>query len=122
MATQVETTTTNSTYGPTSEVASAPIQGYAGLPAFPDDVPTAPLLRLSLKSLLSHDPSEIQRFIAACEDLGFFYLDLSGVPSGQSILKDADKLFGVGEELFELPLEEKKKYDFMKENSYFGYK
>ena len=121
MATQVQTQTATS-HGPPPDVASAPVQEYEGLPPFPSDVPTAPLLRLSLASLLSQDPHEVQRFIAACEDLGFFYLDLSTDPSGKALLGDADKLFGVGEELFDLPVEEKLKYDFVKENSYFGYK
>jgi len=64
--------------------------------------------------------NEVNRFVRACEDLGFFYLDLSG--PGDSLLADADQLFKTGEELFDLPLEEKKKYDFMHKNSYFGYK
>ncbi len=94
--------------------------GTSHLPSFPDDVPTAPLLRLSLEKLQNNDPEEINRLIRACEDIGFFYLDLRG--PGNSILDDADKLFKIGEELYELPLEEKKKYDFMHQNSYFGYK
>jgi hypothetical protein len=77
---------------------------------FPDDVPTAPLLRLSLQKLIARDAEEVNRFTRACEDLGFFYLDLSG--PGDSLLDDANQLFGVAEELFDLPLEEKKRYDF----------
>lgn len=93
------------------------------LPPFPDDVPTAPLLQLSLHKLLQRDPSELQRFVRACEDLGFFYLDLSSDAGlGRSILSDADALFGVGEELLGLPLEEKQQYDFSGQKSYFGYK
>jgi len=87
---------------------------------FPDDIPIAPLLRLSFHKLLNRDPAEVDRCIRACEDLGFFYLDLRG--DGESLLRDADALFGVGEELLALPLEEKKKYDFSEQMSYFGYK
>lgn len=94
--------------------------GTSTAPAFPDDVPTAPLLRLSFAKLKDADPEEIQRLVRACEDLGFFYLDLRG--PGDEILADADKLFTVGEHLYDLPLEEKKQYDFMHKNSYFGYK
>lgn len=93
---------------------------FKDLPSFPTDVPTAPLLRLSLAKLLAKDPTEVERCVRACEDVGFFYLDLRG--AGDDILRDADELFGVNAELFELPLEEKKKYDFMHKNSYFGYK
>ena len=90
------------------------------IPAFPDDVPTAPLLRLSYAKLLERDPVEVSRFVRACEDLGFLYLDLSG--PGDRILAEAEKLFVLGRKLFELPLEEKRKYDFQKKLSYFGYK
>lgn len=89
-------------------------------PPFPEDVPTAPLLRISLDKLLQRDTIELERFVRACEDLGFFYLDLTG--PGDSLLAEADKLFGVGQELFDLPLEEKAKYDFSAQKSYFGYK
>lgn len=102
------------------EAFSAPRQEYHNAPAFPDDVPTAPLLRLSLAKLLERDATEQDRFVRACEDLGFFYLDLSG--PGDSILTDADQLFQVGEQLFDLPVEEKQEYDFSHKDSYFGYK
>lgn len=102
------------------EALTAPTQAFDNAPPFPDDVPTAPLLRLSLAKLLERDPEEVNRFIRACEDLGFFYLDLSG--PGEQLLADADRLFEVGAELFDLPLEEKKTYDFQHKKSYFGYK
>ncbi|KIV93744.1 hypothetical protein PV10_04937 [Exophiala mesophila] len=102
------------------EALSAPAQIFENAPPFPDDVPTAPLLRLSLAKLLDRDADEVNRFVRACEDLGFFYLDLSG--PGDSLLADADALFDVGARLYDLPLEEKKKYDFMHKKSYFGYK
>jgi isopenicillin N synthase-like dioxygenase len=102
------------------EAFTAPQQAYENAPPFPDDVLTAPLLRLSLAKLIERDNEEIHRFVRACEDLGFFYLDLSG--PGDSIIADASRLFEVGEQLFELPLDEKKKYDFQKKGSYFGYK
>lgn len=96
------------------------INGTSQLPPFPNDVPTAPLLTLSFDKLQKNDSQEIKRLVRACEDLGFFYLDLRG--PGDRILNDADKLFKIGEELYDLPLEEKQKYDFMHKNSYFGYK
>lgn len=90
------------------------------LPPFPTDVPTAPLLKLSLSKLQAHDPEEIARLTQACEDLGFFYLDLRG--TGDRVLEEASQLFDIAENLYDLPLEEKKKYDFMNKGSYFGYK
>lgn len=51
---------------------------FKGLPPFPREVPAAPLLRISLRRLLSGDSDEIERFWSACCQLGFFYLDLRG--------------------------------------------
>ena len=90
-------------------------------PPFPNDVLTAPLLQLSLEKLLQNDAQESIRFFQACKDLGFFYLDLRGTPVGGSLLDDANRLFDVGEQLFELDLEEKQKYDFSAQQSYYGY-
>ncbi|KAJ5402010.1 uncharacterized protein N7487_007906 [Penicillium crustosum] len=95
---------------------------FPGIPPFPNDVSTAPLLRLSSGKLLAGDPIEHKRLFQASTDIGFFYLDLSDSDQGSSLLGDADDLFQVGERLFELSLEEKKEYDFSGQNSYFGYK
>jgi isopenicillin N synthase-like dioxygenase len=99
-----------------------PSRNFPGIPPFPDDIPTAPLLRLSSGKLLAGDPAEYERLFQASKDLGFFYLDLSDTEQGSSLLNDADNLFQVGEGLFELSLEQKKQYDFSGQNSYFGYK
>lgn len=90
------------------------------LPPFPNDVPTAPLLTLSLSKLQQHDPEETARLTRACEDLGFFYLDLRG--TGDKVLEEASQLFDLAEDLYDLSLDEKLKYDFMHKGSYFGYK
>jgi isopenicillin N synthase-like dioxygenase len=84
---------------------------FPDLPPFPNDIPTTPLLRLSLAKLLKHEEGEYQRFCTACEEIGFFYLDLRELEDGQSILSDADQLFKLSEDLFALAIEEKKKYD-----------
>ncbi|KAJ5200107.1 Oxoglutarate/iron-dependent dioxygenase [Penicillium cf. griseofulvum] len=95
---------------------------FPGIPPFPDDVSTAPLLRLSSGKLLVGDHAEHERLFQASTDIGFFYLDLSDSKQGSSLLSDADNLFQVGERLFELSIEEKMQYDFSAQNSYFGYK
>ncbi|KAJ5541760.1 hypothetical protein N7494_006836 [Penicillium frequentans] len=95
---------------------------FPDLSPFPTEIPTAPLLRLSLGKLLAGDKSELDRLFEASVEIGFFYLDFQDSQLGSSLLQDVDKLFGVGKELFELSLEEKNKYDFSKQNSYFGYK
>jgi hypothetical protein len=101
---------------------NASSNNFPGIPPFPDDVPTAPLLRLSAGKLLAGDLVEYERLFQASKDIGFFYLDLSDTEEGSSLLGDADNLFQIGERLFELSLEEKKQYDFSGQNSYFGYK
>lgn len=95
---------------------------FPDLPPFPDNVPTAPLLRLSLAKLFAGDTAEYERLFQASVEIGFFYLDLQETGLGTSLLSDADNLFKVGEKLFELDLEEKNRYDFSGQNSYFGYK
>ncbi|KAE8413201.1 hypothetical protein BDV36DRAFT_304288 [Aspergillus pseudocaelatus] len=97
-------------------------ENFPGLPPFPDNIPTAPLTRLSLSKLLAHDESETDRLMRACCEIGFFYLDLQSTEPGTTLLNTADKLFQTGTELFKLPLAEKEKYDFSAQNSYHGYK
>ena len=105
---------------PTSSISSS----VGTAPPFPSTVPTALLLCISLSKLLAHDPTEEQRFWGACCDLGFFYLDLrnpddaeTGV-DGDGLLRDADALFEVAEDVFGLPVEEKTRYDFAEKGSY----
>ncbi|KAF2683913.1 Clavaminate synthase-like protein [Lentithecium fluviatile CBS 122367] len=102
---------------------------FPDLPRFSESVSTAPLLRISLSKLLNRDPEEEERCWNACCDLGFFYLDLRTLDQtaskdvdGTALLRDAAKLFEVMKGFFELPIEEKAKYDFADQGSYFGYK
>ncbi|KAJ0136207.1 Mannitol-1-phosphate 5-dehydrogenase [Fusarium oxysporum f. sp. albedinis] len=110
-----------------------------GVPPFPDDVPIAPLLCISLKKLLETDGAEEDRLWQACRDLGFFYIDLhtaqsvdpgSGVcqnshktqvVDGLALLSKAERLFELQKHVFKLPVEEKQRYDFKDIGSYFGY-
>ncbi|KAF3035683.1 hypothetical protein E8E12_005279 [Didymella heteroderae] len=98
-----------------------PSEAFADLPPFPDNVPTAPLLRISLSKLLASDADEQQRCWRACQELGFFYLDLRG-NDGEMLLGDADNLFALMKTFYDLPVSEKVKYDFKRKGSYFGYK
>lgn len=102
---------------------------FTDLPPFPTDVPTAPLLRISLQKLLSNDPEEVSKVWKASRELGFFYLDLRDAVSpahpsinGPSLLRDIDALFSLGADIFALPPAEKQKYDLAPRGSYFGYK
>ena len=96
------------------------------LPSFPNNVPTAPLLRISLVKLIAGDAEEEERCWKACQELGFFYLDLGGshddVQFSDGLLASVDHLFEVMKQFYELPVEEKVLYDFKEKGSYFGYK
>lgn len=118
--------TTSTNVAPPTRDDDAALE-FDDLPPFPSDVPTAPLLRISLSKLARGDEQEVDRLWKACYELGFFYLDLrdsrngSGI-NGDQLLRDANSLFAVGEEIFALPVSEKVKYDFKDRGSYFGYK
>jgi isopenicillin N synthase-like dioxygenase len=84
---------------------------------FPDDVSTAPLLRLSSAKLLARHGSKVEHFHHACEEISFFYLDLRG--EGDSFLNIADSRFRFRQSLFSLPLEEKQRYDFSRIRAVF---
>jgi len=90
--------------------------------SFPDNVPTAPLVTISLPRLLSSDHEEQSKLYEASKGLGFFYLDMRGSKVGEAIRSDANTLFGVAEDFFNLPLEDKKQFDFAAQGSYYGYK
>jgi isopenicillin N synthase-like dioxygenase len=112
---------------PHSDHSSSPVrETFSDLPTFSNNVPTAPLLRISLEKLLHHDQEEQERCWKACCDLGFFYLDLrtsSGqFIDGDALLQDAERLFEVMKGFFDLDVQEKVKYDFKDQGSYFGYK
>jgi isopenicillin N synthase-like dioxygenase len=92
-------------------------------PPFPEGVPVAPLVTISLKSLLEGPSNpEHERLFEASKNLGFFYLDMRDAPVGEDLLSEADTLFDLSKEFFDMPLEEKNKYDFVKQRIYFGYK
>ncbi|EDU41318.1 PcbC Isopenicillin N synthase [Pyrenophora tritici-repentis] len=112
---------------------------FRGLPPFPDNVPTAPLLRISLQKLLQHDEEEQNRCWKACCELGFFYLDVRNANTpprstngdeneseqaidGDALLQDVDNLFSVMKEFCSLDVQEKTRYDFKAQGTYFGYK
>ncbi|OCK85601.1 Clavaminate synthase-like protein [Lepidopterella palustris CBS 459.81] len=125
-------------------------EAFSDIPPFPIDIPTAPLLRISLRKLLEGDKEEEERCWRACCIVGFFYIDLrsgkaikhkgaveeankvdvkwedgvgdGGQADGESLLKHANELFEVMKEFFNLEVTEKQKYDFLEQGSYFGYK
>ena len=78
-------------------------------PPFPNspEFKTVDLQTISLKKLLSEDATEQDRVFEACKTRGFFYLELGDCDSGETILKGADDICGMAEEVFKLPMEVK---------------
>ena len=122
-----------SNFAPAETMARSPIGleedlSFPNIPPFPD-IPTAPLLRISLRKLLDGDQAEEQRLWEACVALGFFYLDLrtgasdsqhSTFIDGDTLLKNAAEIFTVAETLFDLAKDEKLKYDAAARGSYYA--
>jgi len=92
------------------------------LPPFPTNVPTAPLVTISLRKLENYDQDEHARLFEAAKAIGFFYLDMRSSPTGESLLHQADNMFTLMDDFFDLPLGEKQKYDFAAQKKYYGYK
>lgn len=97
------------------------LEAFPTLPPFPTDIPTAPLLRLSL-SELGKSESESTSLFTASKDLGFFYLDLRGDQLGDTLLEESGRLFEVSKALFEEGPDELEKFDYSEQGSYYGYK
>ncbi|KAF2679915.1 Clavaminate synthase-like protein [Lentithecium fluviatile CBS 122367] len=99
-----------------------PFQSSDLFSSFPNDVPKAPLVTISLHKLVTNDDEEKNRLFEASKLLGFFYLDMGGCEDGETLLRGSDEMFDLMERFYDLPLEEKRKYDFAAQGSYFGYK
>ncbi|KAM3075715.1 hypothetical protein ACMFMG_007846 [Clarireedia jacksonii] len=69
--------------------------------AFPNDVPTIPLARISIAKLLSGDEEEAKTLFHVCSNEGFFYLDLNTEPKGQNFSNKAQKLHHVAKDVFQ---------------------
>jgi isopenicillin N synthase-like dioxygenase len=107
----------------TSTVLNPCSSSGSALPPFPDDIPVAPLVTISLRELeKSISTAEHEHLFSAAKSLGFFYLDLQGTTEGEKLLKQADALFDLMNDFFSLPVEEKTKFDFAAKKIYFGYK
>ncbi|KAI9711800.1 MAG: hypothetical protein M1820_001945 [Bogoriella megaspora] len=94
------------------------------MPPYPDDLsPEAPLVRISLSSLLSKDPSTEAALFSACQSHGFFYLDLTTDPVGQTFLENSSQLQSLAHDAFHsIPQETKNSISFANTRSMFGYK
>ncbi|KAI0763141.1 Clavaminate synthase-like protein [Irpex lacteus] len=74
-------------------------------PAFPNSVPTHPLLVIDYELIKAKDEQEIRRLWDAATMLGFWYLKNHGTSD------EAERMFEIGASTMEIPLEEKMKYE-----------
>ena len=91
-------------------------------PPFPTDIPTAPLVSISLAKLESGNSEEESAFWDAARNLGFFYLDMTGSPLGEMVVGNAERLKGVMDQFMALPLDEKNRYLVNENEKFFGYR
>lgn len=83
---------------------------FEDVPPFPEDVATMPMHVISLADLRSGTQGTAQKVLAACQELGFFLLDLRGDGLGEGMMAEIDQLFGVGKHIMNLPDEVKQEY------------
>ncbi|KAI1452443.1 putative oxidoreductase [Annulohypoxylon moriforme] len=100
-----------------------PTQAYFDqYPAFPDDVQTAELQRVSFAKLLKSDAAEAKTLFEACRAWGFFVLDFAGCEEGQSFINSAANMFELDKEVNSMDVDELMKYAYKPPHSLFGYK
>ncbi|KAI1414510.1 Clavaminate synthase-like protein [Hypoxylon sp. FL1857] len=75
---------------------------FKDIPPFPEDVPTASMSTISLKSLRSGEQGAAKDVLEACQELGFFLLDLRGDDAGKTLTQEIDHLFGLCKDLMNI--------------------
>ncbi|ORY25527.1 hypothetical protein BCR39DRAFT_471285 [Naematelia encephala] len=98
------------------------LTSHATLPPFPDNVPTAPLVSVSLAQLEAGDKAVSDAFFKACKELGFFYLDMLGSKLGETIVSEAEQLNKVQQKFFSLPNEVKDVYGRPHLHPFYAYR
>lgn len=93
---------------------------FEEVPPFPDDLPVASMSTISLASLTAGEDATAKSLIAACQQLGFFLLDLNGDTVGTEIIEDIDRLFSTTQDIMNLPEEVKERYLHDAPKSFLG--
>lgn len=90
--------------------------GLTATAPFPDDVPVAPLVVIDYQLLLQGDKTEISKLWRAGTELGFWYLKNHGVEG------EVNRMFDLGADSLDLPVEELMKFEQGDNGDSFGYK
>lgn len=93
---------------------------FQAIPAFPDDIPTASMSTISLAELNSGNEAAARSLLTACQELGFFLLDLNGDALGTDLIDIIDQLFLASKDIMDLPLAEKEQYLHDAPRSFLG--
>ncbi|KAI1035507.1 hypothetical protein LB504_006068 [Fusarium proliferatum] len=92
------------------------------IPPFPDDVPTVPIARISYSKLKCSDENEMIKVLNASQSDGFFYLDLTDEPVGQSLLNYTEDVLTISKRALNIPLDQKMECVAERGKEMFGYK
>nr|ASK38712.1 dioxygenase [Paecilomyces divaricatus] len=93
---------------------------FSKYPAFPDNIPTAAVPKISLRQILSRDPTVSKRLVDAGKEFGCFKVDLTDAIDGPVLCQGVERGFDLGKAFFDQDIETKKAYKLSHEN--VGYK
>ena len=85
-------------------------KALTAVPPFPDNVPASELPRLSLNRLIENDAEQSDKLFQPFREHRFALLDMQGCLEGETVLAEAEKMFGITEVTPGLNLDEKLKY------------
>ena len=85
-----------------------------------NDIPTMPMYTISLGDLRAEDERTARTMFTACQELGFFLLDLRQDELGESMIQEIDSLFDVGKDMMSLPEDIKEQYLYNILQSFLG--
>ncbi|KAJ5672999.1 oxidoreductase 2OG-Fe(II) oxygenase family [Penicillium longicatenatum] len=95
---------------------------FAQVPPFPSDVHIVPLPKVSLQNLENQSVEESQLLFEACQNWGFFLLDLQQSEMGEELLGVAEKMFDLTTETFNLDQSVLDSYAYKPPHDLTGYK
>lgn len=81
-------------------------------------VPVWPMQTVDYGLLLSQDPAEVEKVLAACLEDGYFYLDLQSI-DGRRMLSDHRDTLALMQRFFSAPIEAKNEFGLI--SSHLGY-
>lgn len=95
---------------------------FSRYPEFPSDVPVANIPTISFQRLQEVDNEhESESLFRACQEHGFFLLDLRESENGERLLEDAEMMLDLGATTLNLRKELLERYAYNPPRDLFGY-